>query len=153
MTGRIGNITGHIWIHSSGKCQACGAELGTSEGRALCPALEVIDAAEVPFVTQFLRKSADIYAERNAVYKDNYKMVGKLMVALFPNGITLKTVEEHNKFHLFMLAIVKLSRYATNYEAGHEPSVEDLIVYMAMVQALDAEAAAALKAAENATVL
>lgn len=89
-------------------------------------------------VPQDLHAAADLFAERNAVYGSNYEMVGDLMVTLFPKGITLKTREDHNRFHLFMLKIVKLSRYAINYEkGGHADSLEDDIVYTAMIAALD----------------
>ena len=66
-------------------------------------------------------------------------MVGKLMQAMFPDGIKLDSQEDHNKFHLFMLAIVKLSRYAINYDQGHKDSLDDMIVYLSMVAALDDE--------------
>lgn len=93
----------------------------------------------LPYVTTLLMNSAHLFAERNAVYKDNFRVVGKVMKALFPEGIELKSEEDHNKFHLFMLAIVKLTRYAINYKEGHKDSIEDLIVYCAMVAALDHE--------------
>lgn len=133
----------HTWNHSTGICETCTAHRSEMDAMLPCPVpMAGSKTHKMPFVTEFLRSSADIYAERNAVYKDNYKMVGRIMKAMFPDGIKLVTEEDHNKFHLFMLAIVKLSRYAVNYEKGHEPSVEDLIVYMAMVQALDNEAKA-----------
>lgn len=97
------------------------------------------DHDRLPYATTLLHKMADLFAERNAVYKDNFRMVGKIMQAMFPEGIELKTPEEHNKFHLFMLAIVKLTRYAINYQGGHKDSLEDMIVYLSMVAALDAE--------------
>lgn len=97
------------------------------------------DHDRLPYATTLLHKMADLFAERNAVYKDNFRMVGKIMQAMFPEGIELKTPEDHNKFHLFMLAIVKLTRYAINYEGGHKDSLEDMIVYLSMVAALDAE--------------
>lgn len=103
-------------------------------------------STEDPYVAALLTSMADLYRERNAVYKDNYKMVGNIMKALFPKGISLDSPEDHNKFHLFMLGIVKLSRYAVNYQNGHKDSIEDLIVYFAMVAGMDA----ASSPAENA---
>lgn len=100
------------------------------------------DETNLPFVSQLLGHLSELFAERNAVYKDNFRMVGRIMEAMFPEGITLKTEEEHNKFHLFMLAIVKLSRYAINYQDGHKDSLDDMIVYLAMVAAMDDERAA-----------
>lgn len=103
---------------------------------------------DLPFVAEKLHDLADLFAERNAVYKDNFRMVGRIMEAMFPEGITLKTADEHNKFHLFMLKIVKLSRYAINYEQGHVDSSDDDIVYTAMVAALDEEARLAREASK-----
>lgn len=114
-------------------------------GRASKPA----DQTELPFVAAKLHSLADLFAERNAVYKDNFRMVGKLMVALFPKGITLVTEEDHNKFHLYMLKVVKMSRYAINYDQGHVDSADDEIVYAAMVAALDDEAERARQAQES----
>lgn len=95
-----------------------------------------------PEVGALLRECADTFDERNAVYGNNYAMVGKVMAALFPNGITLKTVDDHNRFHLFMLKIVKLTRYSINYDqGGHADSAVDDIVYTAMVAGLDGRAA------------
>ena len=104
------------------------------------------DHDRLPYATTLLHKMADLFAERNAVYKDNFRMVGKIMAAMFPEGIELKTPEDHNKFHLFMLAIVKLTRYAINYQGGHKDSLEDMIVYLSMVAALDAEMAEKVEA-------
>lgn len=95
-----------------------------------------------PEVGALLRNCADTFDERNAVYGNNYQMVGNLMVALHPEGITLKTADDHNRFHLWMLKVVKMSRYAKNYtEGGHEDSAVDDIVYTAMVAGLDQRAA------------
>ena len=95
----------------------------------------------LPFVSKHLHDMADLFAERNAVYKDNFRMVGRIMQAMFPDGVELSSEEAHNKFHLFMLAIVKLSRYAINYDQGHKDSLDDMIVYLSMVAALDDERA------------
>lgn len=97
--------------------------------------------ASEPYVTALLKKHASIFEQRNAVYGDNYRMVGRIMVAMFPDGVPkIETVEDFNRWHLFELAIVKLSRYAVNYQAGgHEDSLDDMIVYLAMVAMCDKE--------------
>ncbi len=96
----------------------------------------------LPYASQLLHKSADLFAERNAVYKDNFRMVGAIMKAMFPDGPPkLETEHDYNRWHLFELSIVKLTRYAINYNAGgHADSIDDQIVYLAMVAALDYEA-------------
>lgn len=82
-----------------------------------------------------LAKMGDTYRQRNEVYGDNYLVVGKVMEILFPEGVLLKTADQFNKWHLFELMIVKLTRF-TNSELTHVDSIEDLAVYAAMVQSL-----------------
>lgn len=127
--------------HATGTCDACG--VGRQEYDAIGCRLVHNDGPTSgdPYVTKLLGDMAKLYAERNAVYKDNYKMVGRIMEAMFPDGIELRTAEEFNRWHLFELAIVKLSRYAVQYKSGgHQDSIEDMIVYLAMVAGLDDEA-------------
>lgn len=89
---------------------------------------------------QFLTEAAATFKSRNAVYGNNYLNVGKAMAALFPDGVTLKTAEDHNRFHIFMLGIVKLSRYANNWDkGGHADSIHDNTVYSAMLESIDAD--------------
>jgi hypothetical protein len=42
-------------------------------------------------VPDFLRDAAAIYEQRNALYGDNYKRFGLVMVALFPHGMNLES--------------------------------------------------------------
>jgi hypothetical protein len=82
-----------------------------------------------------LAEMADTYRERNKVYGDNYTRVGEVMMALFPNGVTINSKDEFNVWHLFELMIVKLTRFA-NSGLSHEDSIHDLAVYAAMVESL-----------------
>lgn len=89
---------------------------------------------------EVLRKAAETFEERHAVYGDNYKIVGAVMAALFPQGIELKTADDHNRFHILMLEVVKLTRYVQNWQSGgHEDSQMDLSVYAAMLVSIDNE--------------
>lgn len=82
-----------------------------------------------------LESMASTFRERNAVYKDNYKVVGKVMSAFFPEGVTLTTEADHNFYHLFELLIVKLTRF-TNSGLTHKDSIHDIAVYAAMLELL-----------------
>lgn len=82
-----------------------------------------------------LQDMAETYEERNKVYGDNYKRVGAVMVAMFPDGVQLKTEEDFNRWHLFELKIVKLTRFA-NSGLLHKDSIHDDAVYSAMVESL-----------------
>lgn len=89
---------------------------------------------------EVLEKASETFRERHAVYGDNYRMVGAVMTALFPSGVKLETEDDHNRFHIFMLEIVKLTRYAQNWSVGgHEDSQLDLSVYAAMLVSIDRE--------------
>lgn len=87
------------------------------------------DAAEI------LAEMAETYRERNKVYGDNYKRVGLVMSALFPQGVTIVTPEQFNVWHLFELMVVKMTRFA-NSGLSHQDSIHDLAVYAAMVESL-----------------
>lgn len=75
------------------------------------------------------------FKERNAVYGNNAEVTGRVMAALFPNGVVLKTPGDYEIWHLFELIIVKLTRF-TNSGLTHEDSVHDMAAYCAMVELL-----------------
>lgn len=81
-----------------------------------------------------LSEGAKTFAERNAVYGSNYKMVAPLMRTLFPQGVPSDLVVQDH-FHLFELMLVKLSRFAIS-NLTHQDSVHDLMVYAAMVESI-----------------
>jgi hypothetical protein len=88
---------------------------------------------------EILQKAAQTFLERQKVYRDNATIYGETMHALFPQGITLTTADDHHRFHLFALAIVKLTRYVKQWnEGGHSDSTHDAAVYLAMLEAFDA---------------
>ena len=78
---------------------------------------------------------ASTFKERNAVYGNNAEVVGRVMAALFPNGVKLKTPKDFELWHLLELVIVKLTRF-TQSELTHEDSIHDLAIYAAMVELL-----------------
>jgi hypothetical protein len=80
-----------------------------------------------------LEDMAQTYRERNKVYGDNFKMVAPLMATLFPGGVPSELVVT-DKFHLFELLLVKLSRFAIS-NLSHQDSIHDAGVYAAMVEA------------------
>lgn len=86
-------------------------------------------------VPELLEQMAKTFRERNAIYGDNWNMVGRMMVVMFPHGVQLRTTEDYDLWHLFELMIVKLSRYAVSGLA-HKDSLHDLAVYAAMVEGI-----------------
>ena len=71
------------------------------------------------------------FRERAKVYKSNYLMIGEVMAVMFPDGVTLKTAEDHNKWHLFLMTMIKATRLA-NTGLNHEDSGLDMSVYASM---------------------
>jgi hypothetical protein len=91
-------------------------------------------------VPKALAELGKIYAERNAVYGDDYKNHGRIMTVLFPDGLTLKTVEDFNRFSCLKEMVTKIARYAPNFQrGGHTDSLDDISVYAQMLQELDNE--------------
>lgn len=89
-----------------------------------------------------LEEAAKTFADRHAVYGDNYLNVGKALHAFFPDGIDVFCSDDHNRFHIFMLVLVKLSRYANNWrKGGHQDSIRDAAIYCAMLESIDADIA------------
>ena len=83
---------------------------------------------------EILIEAAETFRERNAVYGDNYKMVGPIMWTLFPNGAPRELLY-NDAFHLLMLLIVKLSRLAVS-NLTHQDSARDAAVYAAMIESI-----------------
>lgn len=85
-----------------------------------------------------MEEGAQTYRERNAIYGDNYVTFGSMMVALFPQGLTLSSVEDWNRMGIFFHMADKMTRYTAQWEnGGHADSVHDLMVYSAMLGEID----------------
>lgn len=95
-------------------------------------------------VPQIMRAMADTYEERNKVYGDNYKRVGAALAAMFPDGVLLRTPEDFNRWHLFELKMVKLTRFA-NSGLTHVDSIHDDSVYGGMIESILQDPATPIK--------
>lgn len=84
----------------------------------------------------YLEDAARTYRERNALYGDSYKEFGRVMQALFPDGMPPPvTVEDFNRLGIYVLLIAKMQRYAANMATGgHADSALDGSVYFAMLR-------------------
>jgi|TARA_A100001011_G_C14019199_1_gene718701 hypothetical protein len=86
----------------------------------------------------FLEKALKTYKERNKTYGDNYFKFGRVMKELFPDGITLTTEADFNRFGCLVQIVSKISRYANSFkEGGHKDSAHDLGVYAFIQEELD----------------
>lgn len=97
------------------------------------PPAAVIAARQTPTAADAMTAGAALFAERNGVYQDNYLRVGPIMAALFPDGAP-PSVLHNPSFHLLELIVVKLTRFAISGLA-HKDSIEDTMVYAAMIAA------------------
>jgi hypothetical protein len=89
---------------------------------------------------QFLEEAIDTYRQRNKVYNNNYELVGKIMMGLFPDGLVVNTAHDWERLHIFLLQVVKQTRYARNWDnGGHSESMTDLTVYAALLSEIDAK--------------
>lgn len=86
-------------------------------------------------VPEILEEMASTFRTRNAQYGDNWRMVGKIMAVLFPNGVQLLKAEDYDVWHLFELKIVKLTRFAIG-KLEHIDSIHDDAVYSAMIEGI-----------------
>lgn len=86
-----------------------------------------------PNAADVLQEAADTYRARNAVYGDNFKTVGPVMALLLPGGAPPELLHS-DRFHLFELLVVKLTRFA-NSGLTHQDSIRDAAVYAAMIEA------------------
>jgi len=116
------------------KCKTCGRAEVELEISPNCSG-DLLKMAQPPNAADILREAAETFEGRNAVYGNNYLNVGNVMVALFPNGVVLKTVDDFLRWHLFELKIVKITRFA-NSGLTHQDSIRDDTVYGAMVESL-----------------
>jgi hypothetical protein len=88
----------------------------------------------------YLTESAAIHKKRGEVYGDSYKTFGRLVKALFPNGLFLTSETDFTRFGVLTQIMSKLHRYCNNFtQAGHEDSLVDLSTYSAMLNELDSE--------------
>src|SRR5262245_18569259 len=82
-----------------------------------------------------LNEMANTFKERNGIYRENWHMVGKVMEALHPDGLHLLTAQDHERFHLYCILVVKLTRFAIS-GSTHIDSIHDIGVYAAMIEHL-----------------
>jgi hypothetical protein len=76
---------------------------------------------------------AEHFEMKSKMYGANYGTAAKIMVVLFPDGITLKAEEDFIKFDFMHWIVAKLTRFAPNLD--HEDSIHDQAVYATMLTA------------------
>ena len=85
---------------------------------------------------ELLEIASKLYIEKNKEYGDSYLQHGRIMDELFPKGIALENSRDHARFGMLTMVVGKLTRFCNNFACGHEDSLDDLIVYAAMLREL-----------------
>lgn len=77
------------------------------------------------------------YSERRKIYGDSYIKHAKVMEAMFPDGVNLKTEVDMARWSIINLIMVKLVRYAKEFDNPHQDSIHDSGVYCFVLEELD----------------
>lgn len=91
------------------------------------------------FVFDELIRAAKTFEDKSEEYGfEAYKKHGDIMKGLFPNGISLYTVKDFNRFSTVNAMVGKMNRIASNfYGGGHADSCHDLSIFAAILMDLD----------------
>lgn len=89
-----------------------------------------------------LASGAETFNRNNPAYGNNWEKVGIVMATMYPDGLMLKTADDHARYHIFSWIVGKLTRYGHQFsKGGHRDSIHDISVYAAMLEALDLDVA------------
>ena len=91
------------------------------------------EPAQAANAGELLGAMADCFRGKNAVYGDNYKLVGDIIKVMFPDGVPSELVY-NAQWCLLELILVKLTRW-TNSNLQHQDSIHDAAIYCAMAEA------------------
>lgn len=104
---------------------------------------ELMAGAEVksamPYVADELVSKAKLFAQRAAIYGNNYVRFGPIMAQLMATQKLDPTSEKDMaRFGVLVQVVSKITRYAENFNrGGHDDSLDDIAVYAMMLKALD----------------
>ncbi len=85
-----------------------------------------------------LQELSELFKQRNALYGDTYKRHGDILMALFSGVVPEATCPiDACRLAIINTMCSKLSRYVSNWEAGHKDSMDDISVYAQMICELD----------------
>lgn len=98
------------------------------------PVAAPVAAPKETTAADVLQSMAETFRERNALYKNNFAMVPKLVATMFPEGVPSELVLTA-QWHLFELKLVKLCRFAIS-GLTHKDSIHDDAVYSALIESI-----------------
>lgn len=77
------------------------------------------------------------FTQRRKVYGDSYITHAKVMAAMFPDGVSLKTEVDMARWSVINLILIKLVRYSRDFKSPHQDSIHDSGVYCFVLEELD----------------
>lgn len=89
-------------------------------------------------ISAVLKEMIETSEQRGSLYGKSYEKFGDVAMALWPNGIAVKSKDDFVKLGIIVQIIGKLVRY-TGAEGGHVDSAHDMAVYSAMLQLVTKE--------------
>lgn len=96
------------------------------------------DPARQGLVGDVFTLSMNVIRGREALYGSGSDSLGGALAALFPEGLTLRTVEDFARFSDFQQVVAKLNRYARSFsEGGHLDSIHDAGNYAKLLEVQD----------------
>jgi hypothetical protein len=84
-----------------------------------------------------MMKALETYRTRRGTYGPSEQKFADVMLAFFPNGLTLSARDEWVRFGLFVQIVSKWSRYTNDFYRPHIDSSHDASVYGFMLEAED----------------
>lgn len=92
-------------------------------------------------VIEILEEAKKIFEEKDKLYGSAYKRHGNLMITIFPDGITLNTAEDFERFYLFTMIANKMNRYASHLsmKTDGQDTTRDIGIYSFMLKEIEEE--------------
>jgi hypothetical protein len=84
-----------------------------------------------------LYRAASTYKERRAAYGASEQKFADIAMAMFPDGLHLRTRKDWVRYGMLHQIIGKLARYAKDFFIPHIDSIHDIVPYAAMLEAED----------------
>lgn len=107
--------------------------------KSAMPPQPTASSQPLPYVADELVSKAKLFAQRAALYGNNYVRFGPIMAQLMATqSLNPASEKDMARFGVFVQVVSKITRYAENFNrGGHDDSLDDIAVYAMMLKALD----------------
>lgn len=113
--------------------------MAATEVKSAMPSRPTAPRQPLPYVADELVSKAKLFAQRAALYGNNYVRFGPIMAQLMATQkLDPASEKDMARFGVFVQVVSKITRYAENFNrGGHDDSLDDIAVYAMMLKALD----------------